>query len=161
MQITIHLDEKSKRPTAKLQWFKNCHAMIDTGALFPVWTAPNFQLLALGAKLHEKNVPFSGFGGLTKGDLYKVDFKLGELIYKDMPIVVKKMENLNCHMILSATMFEKMIYTIDTINHFFSIDTCDNQPIRHLDITKNSKQISVCLAGTYASIEEYEKSANT
>ena len=155
MQITIPLDEKASHPVAKLAWFKNCQAMIDTGALFPVWTAPIFQLLSLGAVLEEKNIPFSGFGGQTYGDLYKVDFKLGNLIYKDMPVIATRMDNLNCHMILSATMFDQMIYTIDTRNHFLSIDTCDNQLIRHLKIQRTPERISVYLAGTYQSEKDY------
>ena len=35
MQLTIKLDDFSRRPIAIINWFKGCRAMIDTGALFP------------------------------------------------------------------------------------------------------------------------------
>ncbi len=37
MQITIHLDDKARRPIANLNWFTGCRALIDTGALFLIW----------------------------------------------------------------------------------------------------------------------------
>ena len=66
-----------------------------------------------------------------------------------MPIVAKPMENLNCHMILSATMFEKMVYTIDTINKRFILDTTDNQIVRVLRISDEYGNFSAYLVGTY------------
>ena len=131
--------------------------MIDTGALFLVWTAPISQLLSFGTVLEEKNIPFSGFGRQTHGAPHKVDFKLGDLIYKDMPVIANKMNNLNCHMILSATMLDQIIYTLDTRDHFLSINTCDNQPIRYLKIQRTPERISVYLAGTYQLEKDYAK----
>ena len=99
-----------------MEWFSGCRALIDTGALFPVWTKSESLLVKLGGKLERNNISFSGFGGKTDGQLYRVNFNLNGLQYIDMPVVVKPMNDLNCHIILSAIMFENMIYTIDTIN---------------------------------------------
>lgn len=37
MQITLQLDDRARRPIANLNWFNGCRALIDTGALFPIW----------------------------------------------------------------------------------------------------------------------------
>ena len=39
-EMIINLDKNTRRPVAKLDWFYNCNALLDTGALVPVWTAP-------------------------------------------------------------------------------------------------------------------------
>lgn len=111
MQLTIQLDQFARRPIARLGWFNDCRALIDTGALFR---------------------------------------------YIDMPIVVKTMNDLNCHMILSATMFENMVYTIDTIHKYFYIDTVDNQIVRILRISDEYGKFSAYLAGTYMTVEDYK-----
>jgi hypothetical protein len=54
----------SDRPIVKLDYiFSGCTALIDTGALFPVWTKDTKLLEQLGAKLVKKDVGFNGFGG--------------------------------------------------------------------------------------------------
>ena len=64
MQITLKLDENSRRPVVKLDWFYGCRALLDTGALFPVWTGNAVLLEKLGAKLvQEEEVGYGGFGG--------------------------------------------------------------------------------------------------
>ena len=142
MIIKLPLNNKIRRPVLILdKWFPSCRAMIDTGAICPVWTAPIFQLLKLGAKLKERNISFGGFGGSATGDLYEVDFKLDELTYSKMPIIVNKQERLNCHMLLSATMFENMIYTIDDKNHIFTLDTCDDKSIVKLVYRKSDERL--------------------
>ena len=44
MQITIQLDDKARRPIANLNWFHGCRALIDTGALFPIWNGSGSTL---------------------------------------------------------------------------------------------------------------------
>ncbi len=155
MQINIALDQSARRPIARLDWFSGCRALIDTGALFPVWTKSESLLRKLGGRLETSNVSFSGFGGKTNGQLYRINFHLNGLLYIDMPVVVKPMNDLNCHIILSATMFENMVYTIDTINKHLSIDTKDNQIVRILRISDEYSKLSVYLAGTYETVHEY------
>jgi len=160
MQLTLKLDASARRPVVKLDWFNGCRALLDTGALFPVWTANGNSLQQLGAKLIKEKVNFGGFGGDAEGSLYRIDFQLGGLIFKDMPIVATNMKDLNCHLILPATMFDKMVYEIDTINHALNVDTKDNQLIRILKVSDDSGKISVYLAGTYENVEDYEKSGD-
>lgn len=76
MQLTLQLDATSRRPVVKLGWFNGCRALLDTGALFPVWTSDGKLLQQLGAKLEKEEVTFGGFGGKAKGSLYRVDFRL-------------------------------------------------------------------------------------
>lgn len=155
MQITVNLDAESERPIIMLDWFMGCRAMIDTGAVFPVWPAPVFQLLRLGGRLEKRDITFSGFGGQTKGDLYRVDFRLGSLVYKDMPIVTNRQIDLNCHMILSATMFEKMAYVIDNRNHYFSVDTFDNQTIINLRFVIKGNSAYIHTSSAFETEEGY------
>lgn len=72
-----------------------------------------------------------------------------------MPIVVRPMNELNCHIILSATMFENMVYTIDTLNKHLSIDIRDNQIVRILKLSDEYSRLSVYLAGTYETMQDY------
>lgn len=157
MRLDISLDKSARRPIARLEWFSGCRALIDTGALFPVWTKSESLLIKLGGRLVRNNVSFSGFGGKTDGQLYRVNFNLNELQYINMPIVVKPMNDLNCHIILSSTMFEGTIYTIDTINKCISIDTKDNQIVRILKVSDEYGRLSVYLAGTYETEVDYQK----
>lgn len=94
MQLDISLDKSARRPVARLEWFSGCRALIDTGALFPVWTKSESLLIKLGGKLERNNISFSGFGGKTDGQLYRVNFNLNGLQYIDMPVVVKPMDDL-------------------------------------------------------------------
>lgn len=156
MQITIQLDDKARRPIAKINWFNGCRALIDTGALFLVWNGDGKSLEeGFYAKLQKKDVIFSGFGGKTKGDLYRVNFVLNGIHYIDMPIIASELEGTNWDMLLSATMFDGMVYEIDTINKRLNIDTKDNQLVRVLRLSNDDNSISVYLAGTYATKEEY------
>lgn len=158
MRLDILLNQTARRPIARLNWFPGCLALIDTGALFPVWTKSENLLVKLGGKPQKRNVSFSGFGGKTYGHLYRVNFNLNGLQYIDMPIVVKPMEDLNCHIIISATMFENMIYTIDTINKHLSIDTMDNQVVRILRLSDEQSNLSIYLSGTYETAQDYQNS---
>lgn len=150
MQITIGLDDKARRPIANINWFNGCRALIDTGALFPIWNKSEDMLVKkLGAVLVKKDVTFDGFGGETQGNLYRVNFELNGIYYIDMPIVASKLVRANWNVILSATMFDGMAYEIDTINKKLNINIKDNQPVRILRLSDDHNNISVYLAGTY------------
>ena len=158
MQITIQLDNKARRPIANINWFSGCRAFIDTGALFPIWNGDGKSLeQGFQAKLLKRNVIFGGFGGSAKGDLYRVNFELNGIYYIDMPIIASEIEGTNWNMILSATMFDGMIYELDTINKTLSITIKDNQPVRILKLSDDNNNISVYLAGTYETKDSYIK----
>ncbi len=156
MQITIQLDDEARRPIAKINWFSGCRALIDTGALFPIWNKSEDMLVKkLGAKLAKRNVTFGGFGGEAQGNLYRVNFELDGLIYIDMPIIASRLSKANWHMIISATMFDGMAYEIDTINKKLNIDTKDNQPVRILRLSDDDNSLSVYLAETFETKDIY------
>lgn len=157
MQITIQLDREARRPIANLNWFRGCRALIDTGALFPIWNGDGKSLEeGFHARLLQRDVKFGGFGGKANGDLYRVHFELNGLHYLDMPIIASEIKEANWNIILSATMFDGMTYEIDTINKQLNIDTKDNQPVRILKLSEdNDNSISVYLAGTYVSEGDY------
>lgn len=155
METTLSLDEKSYKPIIEVATSYKHRALLDTGSDFPVWVRKENMLLKLGAKPKLKNVPFGGFGGEVKGNLYTIDLYLGNLIYKDLPIIAHEMSNLNFGIILSAPMFQNMVYTIDTIHNKLELKTFDNQVVRHLKVKDSKGDITVLLAGTYETVEEY------
>lgn len=93
-----------------------------------------------------KNVPLSGFGGATSGNLYKVTLDVGGILYPNMHIVANSELNVSFNLILSATMFDGLIYQIDTVNHVLNIDVPDNESsVRNLRVeNKNGKQFVLC-----------------
>ena len=158
MQITIQLDTKARRPTANINWFSGCRALIDTGVLFPIWNGDGKSLeQGFKAKLLKRDVVFGGFGGNAKGDLYRVNFELNGIYYIDMSIIASEIEGTNWNMIISATMFDGMIYEFDTINKTLCITIKDNQPVRILKLSNDNNNISVYLAGTYETKDSYFK----
>ncbi len=128
-------------------------------SIVSIWVASDELLMGLGARLIKKDVKFSGFGGDAAGNLYRVNFVLNDLIYIDMPVVAKEMDNLQCHLILSATMFENMVYEIDMRNHRLKIDTKDNQPVRLLKLSNDNGNFSVYLADTYENEQIYRSAS--
>ena len=146
--FSLALDEVYQKPLVDLADWHNIDALLDTGALFPVWTAKEELLPKLGARFIKADVPFSGFGGETKGNLYRLkEFRVGELIFPDMPVVTSnEMAKEPYHMILSATMFQKLIYTIDDKNHALTIEIPEGEnPERHMRIyDSNGKLYVLC-----------------
>ena len=91
------------------------NALLDTGALFPVWTAPETILPGLGGVLLQKNVMFGGFGGKTQGNLYQLNqVAIGKLIFPELAVIsCNDLKNVPYHILLSATMFRHLRYEID------------------------------------------------
>lgn len=107
--------------------FPGCTALLDTGAIIPVWTKDVELLQGLGARFYKQNVEFAGFGGKTKGDLYKINLSLDKIIFPELPIIVHNSDNIPGYFIFSATMFKNMIYTVDDITKQFVVVCPDNQ----------------------------------
>lgn len=122
-------------------------ALLDTGAYIPVWTDEEDILISdMGAELVKEKVPLSGFGGATYGNLYKVSITVGGIIYPDMHVVANNDIDAAFNLILSATMFDGLIYQIDTVNHVLNVDVPDNESnIRNLRIeSKDGRQFVLC-----------------
>lgn len=126
------LDE-SLRPVIEVGIFPGCRALIDTGAVIPVWVAAERQLAASeGVRAMGRRGTVSGFGGSSEGNLYEMTLDFDGLYYIDLPIVASRMRNTPWHIILPATLFDNMIYTIDNIRRMAIFEAPDNQLVRHL-----------------------------
>jgi len=144
VECIFNLRSDTDRPLIILDdIFIGCTALIDTGALIPVWTKEVDLLQAMGAVLEKKDVEFGGFGGKAKGDLYKLTLKLGCFIYPDMPIVACYDDKIPGFFLFTATMFKKTTYIIDDIRKTFTLTTNDNQVCRNLKVQDSDGHLSV------------------
>lgn len=149
-QFTLNLDREMQRPIVSLSNLQGLTALLDTGAYFPIWTDEEDILSSLlGAKLIKKDVPFGGFGGQTKGNLYKFTMTFGDLIYPDMNIIACGDLQVPFNMILSATMFNKLIYEIDDRNHKLNVTIPEGESlVRNLIIRDSGGKLHVLCTGT-------------
>lgn len=69
-QFTLGLNKANQKPIIELKTWYNFDALLDTGALFPVWTAAEDLITHVGGTLIKKGILFGGFGGQTTGNLY-------------------------------------------------------------------------------------------
>ena len=149
IQMTMDLIEKYQRPVIKQTDFFSIEAMIDTGAVFPVWMNDENKLLELGAVKKKDSVPLGGIGGMTCGTLYEIPtFRLGCLIYPNMGIIAHR-SNFPVPILLPATMFSNLIYEVDDCNHKFHVTIPETESrIRKLTIEdKNGRLHVLCVSG--------------
>ena len=147
-QFTLPLDKERQRPTLYLKSFFGLSAMLDTGAVLPVWVEDEGLLQNMGAIKIAKNQPFGGFGGMTTGTLYRIPlFRCGDLMFPELPIIASRSE-LSCQMILSATMFSGLIYEIDDFHHKFNVTVPDTESIiRKLIIEDSNGKLHILCSG--------------
>lgn len=140
------LNENFQRPIIYLKNWYGLNALLDTGALFPVWTATEEVLKGLGGILIKSHIKFSGFGGEATGNLYRLQRVLiGKLIFPEMAIIsCNELNHVPYHMILSATMFHHLIYEIDAKNYKFNITIPDGESIvRTLKIEDSNGKLHI------------------
>jgi len=141
----MKLDKKSQRPVVVLK--NGLTALLDTGAYIPVWTDDEDILISfLEAEFIRNNVQMSGFGGITYGNLYKVNIDVGGILYPNMHIIANNSIDAIFNFILSATMFDGLLYQIDTVHHVLNIDVLDTESIvRNLRIeSRDGQQFVLC-----------------
>lgn len=144
MDIILHKDRL--RPVAILQNYHNMLALVDTGAVIPVWTGGytalryNFNIVKI-----KEGVVFTGFGSTAKGDLYRLsNFKLGDLYYPDLPVIVTDDKNLKVQMILSASMFSRLSYEINDRDKYLRITVPEGEStVRHLEIKDSNGRLHI------------------
>lgn len=145
-QFTLQLDMDYQRPIIELKAWHSFEALLDTGAFFPIWTASPNILEKIGGTLEQKGVRFKGFGGETAGNLYRLNtFVIGDLIFPNMSIIAcRDLAEVPFQMILSATMFDNLIYEIDSKNHKLNVTVPDDESlIRNLRIRNSSGRLHV------------------
>ena len=141
----LQLDKNDQRPVVYTEQFHGCTALLDTGALFPVWTASEDALKELGGKLVKDDISFTGFGGSVNAKLYELTVSLEKIIYPNMHLIYCEDDNIPGYLLISATMFNGMLYTIDTENHVVRIDTRSNQVAYNLKIEDKDGKLHVLL----------------
>lgn len=145
-QFTLNLVKDASRPVVVLKNWNNFHALLDTGAYFPVWTSDEEILKELGADCVRRGVRFSGFGGETEGNLYTLPCMLvGELMFPNIHIVAcNDLKNTPFQLILSATLFTNLIYEIDDKNHKLNVSVPDDEDlVRNLKVEDRNGRIHV------------------
>ncbi|MBO6305252.1 MAG: hypothetical protein J6M62_09290 [Selenomonadaceae bacterium] len=146
MQIlSFELLKNTNRPILTLPTFHNTRALIDTGAVFPVWCGEEELLKEYGAEKILDSVPFGGFGGMTTGALYRLSiFNLGGLIFPHMNIIVHEGFSLTSPLILPATIFRNLIFEIDNKRHTLKITIPDDESnIRNFIIREENGHLRV------------------
>lgn len=134
----------SLRPVIELDIFPGCLAMIDTGAEVPVWVQKEEHLMALEC-VSDTGIRSSigGFGGASEGNLYRITFNLGQLHYHEIPIIACSLKNTTYHIIIPATMFDGMKYSIDNVRKEVVFEVEDNQMVRHLKLQGNDGNLHI------------------
>jgi len=135
MKVHFECDDSFSRPVINLdRVFPGCKALVDTGALFPVWTSIEDGLVALGARPDSKlpTGEISGFGGIARGNLYRLTIELNGIYYIELPILASRLKSSRFHLVLPSTMFSGMELAVDYRNHCINLDTRSNQVSYHL-----------------------------
>ena len=148
-EFQLQLIADNQRPIVNMR-DTNISAMLDTGSIFPVWIADEKLLVNyMHATLIKERVPFGGFGGEAIGNLYRIPMlNLGDLEYPNIYMIAHRM-NLPFHMIISATMLNRLRYEVDDENHVLTITIPEGQShIRKLTITDSQGKLHVlCVDG--------------
>ena len=141
---------ETQRPVIYMPKWHKTNMMLDTGALFPVWTEEEELLKAYGGKLIKKNIPISGLGGKTVGSLYVLPlFELGKLTFIDLHLIAHRLE-LACDMLLPATMFQNLLYEVDNRNHKLNVTIPDDESrIRNLVIKEDNGKVHVLCSSVW------------
>lgn len=141
-QMTLPLDEFQQRPVVRLNRLR---ALLDSGAYIPVWVDDEDILVdTFGAALVKKGVSFTGFGGTAKGNLYQITLQIGELVYPNMIIIANSDLDVPFNLILSATMFQNLIYEVDDKHHRLNVTIPDDESaVRNLHIVDKNGQLHI------------------
>ena len=145
-QITLRMNKAYQRPIIELKTWYGFEELLDTGAFFPIWTASEKILTKVGGTLEKRDVKFRGFGGETIGNLYRLKtFVFGHLIFPNMSIIAcADLNEVPCQLILSATMFDNLIYEIDCKNYNLNVTIpSDESPVRNLRIKDTDGRLYV------------------
>lgn len=144
--MLFKLDKNISRPVVVLDKYKDCLALLDTGAEVPVWTdSENLLRYVYKARLVKAQEKFYGFGGATYGNLYRIpQFILGTLVYPDLPIIAVNDSRVPFSMILSASMFSRLTYEINDRDKYLRITVPEGEStVRHLEIKDSNGRLHI------------------
>ena len=144
--FTMRLDANSQRPVIILDQFKNYAALLDTGASFPVWVTDETLLRRLGGQLVKRNVVFHVFSDVpVKGNIYRIDnFPIGRILFKRFYFVASPDRSNKFQMLLSATVFRGLEYTINDKEHYLKVSFPDDEPCtRELILQDSAGRVTI------------------
>ena len=126
-----------KRPVVELYGME---ALIDTGALVPVISMPAkvVEKVFSAEKVNKKDLSLGGIGGRATGDVYRLpEFVFGDIRYSPFEVFVPRVAKISFPILLGATLFYNMSYTVDTVDNQFIVDIKDaplNRRFKLLDL---------------------------
>lgn len=122
--ISLSLEKERQRPVVELYGMQ---ALIDTGAVIPMISMPARAVEKMfSAQKVKGNISLGGIGGRSVGDIYSIPaFNIEEIEYAPFEVFVPHISKITFPILLSATLFYKMSYTVDTVEGKFIIDTKD------------------------------------
>lgn len=142
-EFTVRLVPDSSRPIVSVY---GLDALIDTGADVPVVSVTAMEFLSdkFHAKTVLKDAKISGFGGDEYGDVLVIDrFEFGDLVFPNMHVFVPR-RTLAFPFVLSASMFNRLIYEIDMKNHAMTVRIPDDESnVRNLLIQQQNGELYV------------------
>ncbi|MBP3723048.1 MAG: hypothetical protein J6I62_07340 [Selenomonadaceae bacterium] len=143
--VVFDILKNANRPIVILPTFHNTRALIDTGAVFPIWCGKEKTLKGYGAEKILDSVPFGGFGGMTTGKLYRLPvFNFGCLIFPNMNIIVHEGFSITSPLILPATIFNNLIFEINNKLHTLKITIPDDESnVRNFIIREENGHLRV------------------
>ena len=123
-KLTIGLDKH--RPYFCVD---NIICLYDSGAMFPVWCSDEDTLKTIFPNVVklEYKFPLGGFGGTGNSaalvDVYMLEeFKLREdLVFKNFCVAMSPNKNIECDLILSDSLFDKMKCSVNRLNPNFPV----------------------------------------
>ena len=148
LKVRLPLDVTFDRPIVQLRQMKGMFAMIDTGALCPIWVQDERELLSsYNVRCEKEDVTFTVFGGIVvHGSLYTIDvFTLdNSLFYTNMPIIASRDESFrDVSMLFPMTMFRGMQVALDPQAGVLELTILDGQPSRRIKITDEGGEIHI------------------
>lgn len=156
-EMILELDNTLLRPTILTNGIT---ALFDTGALIPM---ANMRASILekqfGARVVIKDAEISGIGGVCKGSVYTIPvFTLSKLTYPEFHVFVpnNRIKGM-ADFLFSATMFNGLIYEIDTPNHRMLIRVPDKEScVRNLRIYDSKGKLYVLANSSTYEVETDE-----
>ena len=148
LEARIKAELSGDRPYLILEKMKGIRALLDSGALCPVWVRDEKQLVeSFGARACGECVRFTVFGGKEiTGTLYEVPlFTLAEtLFFTNLPVIAAKdASEDDTAILLPATMFKGMVVTLDPLKDEMLLKILDGQPSRRLKVTDKDGDIRI------------------
>jgi len=148
-KFSLLLRDDTDRPVIFISSKYQITALLDTGAVFPIWTEEEDLLKLMGGSLIKSNIEFGGFGGTAVGNLYELPtFQLGKLIYPHLKIIACPLE-IPAFMIIPATMFRNLIYEIDDSKKKLTLTVPPGETVIRNVLIRNSDGTLNVLSGEY------------